>query len=121
MTSRIVCETKLYAAAVVVSGPLDLATSTCAGADGRRILAIHGADDRNVPVDGGVGAKGLSRVAFRSEEYSKGVFTRSGATYTLQIVPGADHALKNIDAMISKTEGMNIAEKSARFFGIVKP
>jgi len=47
--------------------------------------------------------------------------TASGATYTLDIVPGADHMLEHIDAAIQRTDGMTIAEKSARFFGIAAP
>lgn len=121
MTQRLVCETKLYAAAVVISSPLNLEASLCTAASGRRILALHGADDQNVLVAGGVGPKGLSGLAFRSEDYSQQVFTRSGATYTLQVVLGTGHALANLDAMISKTEGLTIAEKSARFFNLVKP
>ena len=118
MTQRVVCETGLYAAAIAISGPLNLPTPRCGAASGRRILAIHGADDRNVPVDGGVGTKGLSRVAFRSEEESRSAFAASGATYTLQVVRGADHALAPIDAVLVQTEGTGIAGKAAAWFGL---
>ncbi len=119
MTQRLICETGLYAAGIAISGPLNLPTSRCPAASGRRILAIHGADDRNVPIAGGVGTKGLSRVPFRSEEESRSVFAASGATYTLQVVPGADHALANLDAAITKSEGVDIAGKAAAYFGLV--
>ena len=115
------CESDLYAAAVAISGPLGLAVSTCPTAKGKRILAIHGADDQNVPIQGGRGAKGLSGTVFSSEAHASEVFTNSGATYTLQVVLGADHMLDHIDAAIRKTEGVSIAEKSARFFGLSKP
>jgi polyhydroxybutyrate depolymerase len=118
MTQRLMCETHLYAAAVTFSGPLGADTDRCPAAKGSRILAVHGAEDRNVPVEGGRGSKGLSGVAFGSEEHARKVFTDSGATYTLQIVPDADHALDHIGAAILKSEGVTIAEKSARFFGI---
>jgi polyhydroxybutyrate depolymerase len=121
MTQRLVCETNLYAAAVAISGPLNLHTVTCPFARGRRILAIHGADDENVPVAGGQGTKGLARVAYSSEATSRQVFLASGASYTLQVVPGADHMLDHIEDQIAKTEGVTIAEKAARFFGILKP
>ncbi len=121
MTQRMVCETHLYAAAVAISGPLNLDVATCPAARGTRILAIHGADDQNVPINGGVGERGLSRVAYKSEAGSQQVFIRSGAAYTLQIVPGADHKLDHIDAAIRKTNGVTIAEESARFFGLLKP
>ena len=120
MTERLVCETPLLAAAVAISGPLNLETARCPAASGRRVLAIHGADDRNVPIAGGVGSKGLSHVAFHSEESARRTFVDAGATYTLQVVPGADHFLDHLDAAIEKTEGISIAEKSAAFFGLVR-
>jgi polyhydroxybutyrate depolymerase len=121
MAQRLVCETRLFAAVVAVSGPLDLPVSSCPAARGARILAIHGAEDQNVPVAGGPGSKGLSRTAFQSEARSKAVMTSSGAAYTLQIVPGADHFLDHIEAAIQKTEGVSIGEKAAAFFGLLRP
>jgi len=120
MTQRLMCETRLYAAAVAISGPLNLPTSTCPDARGKRILAIHGADDQNVPIAGGQGTRGLSRASYSSEDRSRQVFTNAGAAYTLEIVPAADHMLDHIEAVILKTEGVTIAEKAARFFGILK-
>ena len=120
MSQRLVCETRLLAAIVALSGPLNLDVATCPAAKGARILAIHGADDQNVPIGGGVGRKGLSGVAFSSEERARRVMTSSGATYTLQIVPGADHPLDHIEAVIVKSEGVTLPEKMAKFFGILK-
>jgi polyhydroxybutyrate depolymerase len=118
MTQRLMCETDLYAAAVPVSGPLTLNTESCPAARGKRILAIHGADDQNVPVAGGPGSKGISRARFNSEEHTQQVFTNSGATYTFQSVKGADHRFGHIDDVIRQTEGITVAEKAARFFGL---
>lgn len=120
MTQRLVCETNLYAAAVAISGPLNLDISNCPAAMGKRILAIHGAADQNVPIEGGRGTKGLSNAVYNSESQSKQVFVNSGATYTLQIVPGVDHKLDHIEAAILKAEGRTIAQKAAAFFGIVR-
>jgi poly(3-hydroxybutyrate) depolymerase len=119
MTARVACETPLYAAAITISGPLNLGVAMCPSARGRRVLAIHGAEDENVPVAGGRGTKGLSRATYNSEEHARQVFTNSGATYELDVVKGADHALEHIDAAIRLTEGTSIAEKSARFFGLL--
>jgi len=118
MTQRLLCETTIVAAGVAVSGPLNLDVARCPAARGHRVLAIHGEDDRNVPVAGGVGERGLSRVAFRSEAASQRSFVDSGASYTLQVVPGADHALAHIETALEASEGLTIAEKSARFFGL---
>ena len=121
MAQRMICETDVFAAAVAVSGPLNLDVQDCPMARGRRILAIHGADDRNVPVKGGLGAKGLSRVAYRSEEASRRTMEASGAAYTLKIVPGADHRLDHIDAVLTATEGVTVAKLAVGFFGLERP
>jgi polyhydroxybutyrate depolymerase len=118
MAQRLACESTLLSAAVAISGPLNLDIARCPDAAGRRILAIHGADDANVPIQGGRGSKGYSGVAFKSESYAKQVFTASGGSYTLQVVPGADHMLDHIDAAILSAEKESIAEKAARFFGL---
>jgi poly(3-hydroxybutyrate) depolymerase len=118
MTERVMCETGLYAAAVAISGPLILATASCPAARGKHILAIHGADDRNVPVKGGKGTKGISGAVFNSEAEARQVFTNSGASYDLQIVLGADHKLDDIDRILRQTEGISIAQKATRFFGL---
>ena len=120
MTARLMCESKIYAAAVAISGPLNLETGNCPAARGKRILAIHGADDENVPVAGGRGTKGISGAIYNSEERTRQVFTDSGASYELQVVRGADHKLDDIDAVIQKIEGQTIAEKATEFFGLAR-
>jgi polyhydroxybutyrate depolymerase len=118
MTMRLMCQTELYAAAVSVAGPLNLAVQGCPAARGKSVLAIHGEQDQNVPITGGKGTKGLSGVAFRSEAYTQQVLDASGAKFTLQVVPGADHKLDDIEAVIRRSEGVSLAEKAARFFGL---
>jgi polyhydroxybutyrate depolymerase len=118
MTQRMMCETGIYAAEVAISGPLNVDTDSCSAARGKRILAIHGAADENVPIAGGQGQKGLSRAVYKSEDRTQKTFTSSGASYQLQIVSGADHRLDDIEAAIQKSEGQTIAEKAAKFFGL---
>jgi poly(3-hydroxybutyrate) depolymerase len=118
MAQRMICETRVFAGAVAISGPLNLDTTHCPSAKGLSVLAIHGADDANVPIAGGTGSKGLARVAFKSEAQSQVVMTASVARYTLQVVPGADHYLDHIGARIQQSEGVSIGEKAARAFGI---
>lgn len=119
MTQRVMCETGIYAAAVPISGPLNLEGEKCPAAIGKRILAIHGAEDENVPIAGGRGTKGISRAIYNSEARSQQIFANSGATYDLQIVQGADHKLDHIEDAIRQVESQSIAEKSARFFGLL--
>ncbi len=119
MTQRVICETGLYAAAISISGPLNLENATCSAARGKKILAIHGADDANVPVAGGRGTKGVSGAVFNSEERTRQTYASAGATYDLQILNGADHNLQHIEQVLQQTEGHSIAEKAAAFFGLL--
>lgn len=118
MTQRLMCETGLYAAAIAISGPLNLDVDRCPGARGKRILALHGVDDRNVPVIGGQGPKGLSDVFYKSEDHSQKVFTNSGAVYDVQLVQ-ADHVLDHINAEIERVEGGDIPQKAVHYFGLL--
>ncbi|HEY3797542.1 MAG TPA: hypothetical protein VGL58_04250 [Caulobacteraceae bacterium] len=117
MIQREVCEAGVFAAIVPISGPLTIDGTSCPAAAGRRVLAIHGAIDANVPMAGGRG-KGLSDTAYKSEARSEATMTAAGASYTLDVVPGADHFLQNIDAALQKTEGVSVQQKAAAFFGL---
>ena len=121
MAQRIACETGVFAAIVAVSGPLNLDVASCPKGQGRRVLAIHGADDANVPIQGGVGRNGLSKVAFRSEASSGRAWAASGAAYTLDVVAGADHFLDHLDAALARAEGVGIGPKAVAFFGLETP
>ena len=99
MTQRMMCETTLYAAAVAISGPLETDATTCPAAKGKRILAIHGANDQNVPMEGGKGSKGVSKVSFNSEAATAKVWMDSGAIYELTLVPEAGHATDDSEAL----------------------
>lgn len=118
MVQRVMCETPSLAAAVAISGPLNLDVERCPGAEGRRILAIHGAEDRNVPINGGVGPRGLSHLNFRSEAQSRAAMTRSGASYTIDVLSGVDHALPHIAAAVEAADKVSLAHKVAVFFGL---
>jgi len=118
MAQRMVCETRVLAAVIAVAGPLNLENPTCPGAHGRRVLAIHGARDENVPVTGGAGTKGLSNVPYQSEDSARKTLTAAGADYRLLLLPDADHKLENIDAALKNSEGVTVAGKATDFFGL---
>jgi polyhydroxybutyrate depolymerase len=121
MTQRVMCETGLYAAAISISGPLNLESANCRAARGKRILAIHGADDANVPIAGGRGTQGISQAVYNSEERTRQTFLSSGTSYDLLVVKGADHRLDHIEQAIQQAEGQSIAEKAATFFALTGP
>ena len=117
MTERMMCQTGIYTAAVPISGPLMMNTENCSAAKGRRIMAIHGADDQNVPVAGGKGVKGISKAVLKSESETQCIFERSGVSFNLIVVPNADHSPKNIrDSM--EQSGTPMQEKIVDFFGL---
>jgi polyhydroxybutyrate depolymerase len=118
MTQRMLCETGVYAAAVPIAGGLETGVAQCPAGQGKRIMAIHGADDRNVPLAGGRG-KGLARVDFASQAETGEAWHRSGAIFDLQVIAGADHSVDTINAQITKTEFQSLAQKMARFFGLL--
>jgi polyhydroxybutyrate depolymerase len=114
MAYRLACEMPDRLAAVVaVAGPL--AVESCSGSNPVAIYHIHGAADRNVPLEGGRGSAGLSRVSHRSLAESIEIVTatrgcsaprtaevsggdrethydcRDGATVKLRVIAGADH------------------------------
>lgn len=120
MTQRVMCETTVFAAAVPIAGGLESGAPTCTAARGKRIMAIHGADDQNVPVGGGRGNKGLARVDFVSEAATARVWQDSGAVYDLHIIQGADHSVDAISAQLVKIESVTLGQKIARFFGLLQ-
>jgi polyhydroxybutyrate depolymerase len=119
MIQRVICETDLYSAGVPISGGLESGAKTCSGSHGKRIMAIHGADDKNVPISGGRGPKGLSRTEFASQAATAKVWRSSGVVYDLVTISGADHSTEAISAQIVKTESQTLAQKIARFFGLL--
>lgn len=118
MVQRAMCETTLFAAAVAVSGGLESGASRCPAAQNKRLLAIHGEVDQNVPLAGGRGAKGLSRVAFRSQAETAKVWQESGAAYDLKIVPGADHSTESINTQLQRTESRSLAQTIVKTLGL---
>ena len=118
MTETLICETGLYQSAIALAGSLMAEVDSCAGARGKTLLAIHGIDDANVPPGGGNGTRGVTSIAFKSEDGSRAMFESSGGKYIIEMLPGTDHNLEHIGATIRKTEGISLAEKAARFFGL---
>jgi len=121
MTQRMVCETALYAAAVSISGSLENGASQCPGARGKHILALHGADDQNVPITGGRGSKGLSHTVYASQAATAQVWRASGVVYDLQVMEGADHAVDAIDAQLKKMTGQSLSHTVALYLGLIAP
>ena len=121
MAQLMLCTTNVFAAGVTMSGPVNGAVTECPAAKGKRILAIHGALDENVPIAGGVGTKGPQKaknIPYRSEASAKALFEQSGASYTIEVVPGVDHSLEHQADAIKSAQGVSLEDKIAKFLGL---
>ena len=121
MTQRLMCETNLYAAAIPVSAPLEMNVKSCPPAKGKHILAIHGADDKNVPITGGYGPDAINKnVNYRSQKMTQDIYQNSGANYELLILDGADHNPKTINAALIKTKRLTLPRMIVQTFNLSK-
>ncbi len=118
MTSLLMCKTDLYQAIIPISGPLNIDAQSCPPAYQKRILAIHGVLDENVPINGGNGSKGITDIDYKSQSYAKGAFEESSATYTIDAVEGADHSLATIRDIMFKRDKRTLGKSAALFFGL---
>lgn len=118
MTQRLMCETDLYQAAIPISGPLNTDSDQCPMAKGKKIRAIHGDEDKNVPINGGKGTKGVTNIPYKSQASSEKVFTQSGAEYTIDVLHGTDHGLDHIVTTIEQRDGRTLGREAALFFGL---
>jgi polyhydroxybutyrate depolymerase len=119
MMQRMMCETSLFAAAVAISGALENNATNCPLARGKRLMAIHGDADQNVPIIGGKGSKGISGTSYASEAATAEVWQRSGATYDTRFIKGANHSTENINMRLVETESTTLVQKIAQFFGLM--
>ncbi|HMK42673.1 MAG TPA: prolyl oligopeptidase family serine peptidase [Dissulfurispiraceae bacterium] len=117
MTQTLMCQTNLYQKAVSLAGSLMVDIDYCPAARGRAILAIHGTHDQNIPKDGGKGSRGVTIIFYRSETDSQARFRSAGGMYDILWVD-SDHSLEHMASALRKSEGISLAEKEARFFGI---
>jgi poly(3-hydroxybutyrate) depolymerase len=119
MTQRLMCQTNLYRAALPISAPLEIDVDSCPPSNGKHILALHGAEDENVPIEGGYGPKARNKDTFyNSQAYTQDVYKKSGAYYQLEILEGADHNPKTINESLLKTDHINLPDKIVQFFGL---
>lgn len=119
MTERLMCESDLYQAAVVYSGALEINVASCPAAKGKRILALHGADDQNVPVQGGYGPDAINKSTnYRSQDSTREIFKSSGADFQSIILEGATHRPETINDALIKTNGVTLPQTIVKFFGL---
>lgn len=121
MTQRIICETDLYQNGVSISGTLQMDRQSCPNARGNVMVNIHGAQDENLPIEGGHTEKGFNKKTdYKSQAYARSVFESSGARYDLILLQGADHSPETINAKLWETENMSLPHKIVRTLGLLE-
>lgn len=119
MTQRLMCTTNIFASAIPMSGTLEIDVAYCPQAKGKHILALHGKDDKNMPIEGGYGTESINKKTdYNSQSYTQSVYDKSGAYYKLVILEGADHNPKTINDALIKTKGITLPEQIVEFFGL---
>ena len=119
MSMRIMCETDLYRSAAVYSGTLQMDTKKCPAAEDKRIANIHGSEDANLPIEGGHTTEGFNKKTdYKSQDYAKALFEKSGGTYDLILLKGADHSPETLNAKLWQTEGMSLPQKIVEELGL---
>ena len=119
MTQRIFCETDLYAGAVSISGTLQIENASCKAAAGKKILNIHGAQDANLPPEGGHTTTGVNKETnYKSQDYAREIYERDGAHYDLLLLEGAEHKPDTINLALIKTEHTTLPQKIVTYLGL---
>ena len=118
MSARLMCERNFFKSAVLISGALNVTDTSCPGAAGKHLLAIHGTNDENYPPQGGPGPKSIAGTNFVSQETSKSLFEKAGADYTILMVQGAEHKPDTINAALLKQTGQSLPDTIVHHFGL---
>ena len=115
MAYRFACERPDMVRGVVsISGTL--ATQTCGNASGVSVLHIHGAQDENVPIEGGRG-KGVSGIDHQSLNATQKALEQAGASVDVQILNRAAHDLRGLNRAYLRTYRTTLPAAVAQFMG----
>ncbi|WP_165456825.1 alpha/beta hydrolase family esterase [Aquabacterium lacunae] len=116
MMQTLMCQRGVFAQGVSMAGALMADGQGCPAAPGRRIWAVHGRQDANVPPEGGRGTEGIARVPFVSEAQSQARFQAAGGRYEVQWVD-SDHALDHLVQALEQAEGLPLERLLAKRLG----
>lgn len=113
MAYRLACEAPDVAGSFVsISGPLMV--DECQPSTGNRFLHIHGENDANIPIGGGIG-QGDRTITWNSVEHSQAALEQAGVAFTLITVPQAAHSLDSFQAAATSQNLPSLAERIGGF------
>lgn len=114
MMQTMSCLTDVFREVVTLAGTLMAEVPSCPAALNHTIHNYHGALDKNLPIVGGFGSKGVTNVNFTSQAKAKALFEHSGGNYLLHVFPGTDHSIEHLSLSSQKQDGLTIGERLAR-------
>jgi polyhydroxybutyrate depolymerase len=91
MGLRLACEAAEHIAAVAVQAGT-VFVDDCAPSEPVAVMDLHGTEDRNLPIEGGIGPESTAGVAFPPVDESLEPLREAGGDVELVPVEGADHA-----------------------------
>lgn len=118
MVQTLAWQTDLFGTVISLAGTLMSEAPACPAAHGHTIINYHGVDDRNLPLAGGFGTKGLTSIDWASQADAKRRFESAGGRYLLHVLHGADHSMENLSLATQKQDGLTLAERIARDLGL---
>lgn len=118
MMQTLSCLTDVFSQVASLAGTLMAEVASCPAARGHTIYNYHGARDKNLPMAGGFGTKGVTHIDFTSQAKAKALFENAGGRYLLQVFPDADHTIEHLSVSSQKRDGMTIGERLARDLGL---
>lgn len=119
MMQTLACQSDLFSTVATLAGALMSDDTTYPAARGHTIYNYHGENDRNVPIAGGFGSKGVSNIEFTSQSRSKTLFEKAGGHYVLLVLPEADHSIEHLSESSQKQDGLGMGERIARDLGLL--
>jgi poly(3-hydroxybutyrate) depolymerase len=121
MLQTMACVSHVFSHVASLAGALMAEVPSCPTAHRHTIRNYHGEFDENVPLAGGFGTKGVTRISYPSQEVSRARFEASGGQYLLQVLPGAGHSIEQLSQSSQQHLGLTLAERVARDLGLASP
>ncbi|MEJ6707787.1 MAG: alpha/beta hydrolase-fold protein [Amylibacter sp.] len=112
MALRAACDApNLFQRVVAIAGPLLL--KTCKRQYKLSVVHLHGANDRNVPIEGGVGAEGVLQLNFPAVQMSANILEAAGAQVSIEVIT-ATHFLGSINRGLRTELSLSLPEFVAK-------
>ena len=121
MLQTMACVGDVFRQVASLAGALVAEVPSCPAARQHTIRNYHGEFDENVPLAGGIGSQGVTRISYPSQAESKAKFEAAGGRYVLLVLPGAGHSIEQLSRSSQERHGLTLAEQVVRDLGLASP